>query len=261
MPNPKLYINTLGNGQDIVLLHGWGVNSAVFEPLKQALSEYRVHYVDLPGFGDSDPIEGDIDIWAAALATQLPDNAIWLGWSLGGLVATQVALTFPTKIKALITVASSPCFMAQPDEKPQPWPGIAPQVLSQFSQQLHKNLPKTIERFLAIQAMGSETAKADIQMIKHLVLAKPLPCEDSLLQGLTMLAEVDLRYQLHAIKQPWLRIWGKSDSLVPKSGLEMLVKAKNIDDIILAKASHAPFISHSSLFIEHLCDWIKGINS
>jgi pimeloyl-[acyl-carrier protein] methyl ester esterase len=113
LPNPKLYINTLGNGQDIVLLHGWGVNSAVFEPLKQALSEYRVHYVDLPGFGNSDPIEGDIHDWVAALATQLPDNAIWLGWSLGGLVATQVALTFPTKIKALITVASSPCFMAR----------------------------------------------------------------------------------------------------------------------------------------------------
>lgn len=287
MPVPKLYINTLGDGQDIVLLHGWGVNSAVFAPLKQALCEYRVHYVDLPGFGDSDPIEGDIHHWAAALATQLPDNAIWVGWSLGGLIATQVALTFPTKIKALVTVASSPCFMArtaeapifcansEPDEiilasspcsmalvadLPKSWPGIAPQVLAQFSQQLHKNLPKTIERFLAIQAMGSDTAKADIQMIKSLVLAKPLPCKASLQQGLAMLAEVDLRAQLSNINLPWLRIWGKLDGLVPKSGIEMLIKADNIDDIILAKASHAPFISHSALFIEHICDWIKGIS-
>jgi len=258
---PRLHINTIGDGQDIVLLHGWGVNGAVFEPLKQALSQYRAHYVDLPGFGDSPMIEGDINDWATALSQQLPNNAIWLGWSLGGLVATQIALRFPDKIKALITVASSPCFMAQTTEIPQPWPGIASEVLGQFSTQLHQNLPKTVERFLAIQAMGSETAKADILKIKSLVLAKPLPCEASLQQGLDMLAEVDLRDQLPNITRPWLRVWGKLDGLVPRRAINMLTKNANMEDVILAKASHAPFISHTNLFIEHINHWLNTLKA
>lgn len=261
MTYPRLHINTIGDGQDIVLLHGWGVNGAVFEPLKQALSQYRAHYVDLPGFGDSPMIEGDINDWATALSQQLPNNAIWLGWSLGGLVATQIALRFPDKIKALITVASSPCFMAQTTEISQPWPGIASEVLGQFSTQLHQNLPKTVERFLAIQAMGSETAKADILKIKSLVLAKPLPCEASLQQGLDMLAEVDLRDQLPNITRPWLRVWGKLDGLVPRRAINMLTKNANMEDIILAKASHAPFISHTSLFIEHINNWLNTLKA
>ncbi|MCL1142849.1 pimeloyl-ACP methyl ester esterase BioH [Shewanella gaetbuli] len=259
MSGSTLHIETIGQGHDVVLLHGWGVNSAVFEPIKHALNDYTVHYVDLPGFGHSDPIEGDIHDWVNALAQRLPDNAIWLGWSLGGLVATQLAINFPQKAKGLITVASSPCFMAQPNEQPQPWPGIAPQVLSQFSEQLNNNLPKTIERFLAIQAMGSESAKSDIQVIKSLVLAKPLPEQQSLQQGLDMLANIDLRHQLAEIELPWLRIWGRLDGLVPKRTLKMLNADQKTTDIILQKASHAPFISHSSLFIEQIKPWLNKI--
>lgn len=37
-----------------------------------------------------------------------PERAMWLGWSLGGLVASQVALSHPDRVQALVTVASSP---------------------------------------------------------------------------------------------------------------------------------------------------------
>ncbi|WP_119968115.1 pimeloyl-ACP methyl ester esterase BioH [Shewanella japonica] len=254
----KLHVHTVGEGQDLILLHGWGVNSAVFHPLATALEQYRVHFVDLPGFGDSEANEGDINAWAEQLAHQLPQQAIWLGWSLGGLVATQVAINHPHSVKALITVASSPCFMAQqPNNDEQIWPGIAPKVLAQFSEQLSINLAKTVERFLAIQAMGSDSAKDDIGMIKKLVLAKPLPSQPVLDQGLGMLRTVDLRSQLHHIQQPWLRIWGKCDSLVPKKIISVLPQATSIKDVIHNKASHAPFISHTDDFLNELCTWIN----
>ncbi|WP_144211572.1 pimeloyl-ACP methyl ester esterase BioH [Shewanella donghaensis] len=259
MNPPALHIHTIdnnnaSNGKDVVLLHGWGVNSAVFHPLQTALSEYRVHYVDLPGFGDSEANENDIKAWATALAQALPENAIWLGWSLGGLVATQIAISHPQSVKALITVASSPCFMAQ--EQPE-WPGIDPKVLSQFHQQLNINLAKTVERFLAIQAMGSDSAKKDMLTIKRLVLAKPLPSQAVLDQGLAMLRDVDLRPELHKITQPWLRIWGRCDSLVPKKIINLLPQATSIKDVIHNKASHAPFISHPNAFLNELLPWIK----
>ena len=259
MNSPALHINTIDSNKidnvtDVVFLHGWGVNSAVFHPLQAALSEYRVHYVDLPGFGESEANENDIKAWSDVLAQALPENAIWLGWSLGGLVATQIAISHPQSVKALITVASSPCFMAQ---EHQQWPGIAPKVLAQFSEQLKVNLAKTIERFLAIQAMGSDTAKADILAIKRLVLARSLPSQIVLDQGLTMLRDVDLRPKLHKITQPWLRVWGKCDNLVPNKIVELLPQATSIQDVIHNKASHAPFISHPSEFLAELLPWMK----
>ncbi|MGL5361217.1 MAG: alpha/beta fold hydrolase, partial [Shewanella sp.] len=51
-----LYIETHGQGPDLVLLHGWGVNGGLFSGVLDALSEYRVHVVDLPGFGLSPPV-------------------------------------------------------------------------------------------------------------------------------------------------------------------------------------------------------------
>lgn len=252
-PQPYVHIDTRGQGPDVVMLHGWGVNSAVFTPLQESLSEYRVHYVDLPGFGLSQPIAGGLSNWIEALVQTLPAKAIWAGWSLGGLVATQAALSHPSHINGLITIASSPCFMAREAEA---WPGIPPEVLNQFGEQLEQNLPRTIERFLAIQAMGSETAKEDIKQLRDLVLARPLPHATALTQGLEMLAGIDLRPQIPAIEQPWLRIWGRLDGLVPKRVQPKMPTATQIEDVILTKASHAPFISHRDEFLQVFLPWL-----
>jgi pimeloyl-[acyl-carrier protein] methyl ester esterase len=254
MEHPSLHIESKGQGQDIVMLHGWGMNAAVFSPLHHALLEYRVHYVDLPGFGLSQPQSGGLSSWVEHLVDSLPDNAIWVGWSLGGLVATQAALSHRHKVKALVTIASSPCFMAREE---QAWPGIPPQVLAQFAEQLGQDLPRTVERFLTIQAMGSDTAREDIKRLKELVLARPLPSPVALAQGLEMLAEVDLRQELAHLDLPWLRIWGRLDGLVPKRVVAKLpTHHAGIEDIVLSKASHAPFFSHREEFLGHFQGWL-----
>lgn len=256
MTKEKLHIYIRGEGPALVLLHGWGVNSAVFAPLYPVLREYKVYYVDLPGFGFSQPVYGDIKDWAALLANNLPDNAIWLGWSLGGLIATQVALDFPDKVKGLITVTSSPCFIAQ---KTDNWPGIAPQVLTEFQRQLTQDLPQTLDRFLAIQSMGSISAKEDIKQLRQLLLAKPLPDKQTLAQGLQMLSEVDLRKKVTSLTLPWLRIWGRLDGLVPKRVIPHMPVSVNTHDLVIAKASHAPFISHTDEFVQGLNNWLEQL--
>lgn len=254
----QLHIDIRGQGPEIILLHGWGVNSAAFAPLYERLSEYRVYYVDLPGFGLSQPTDNTLQAWAEQLAQQLPDGAIWAGWSLGGLVAARVALDYPHKVKGLITIASSPCFMAREDEG---WFGIPPQVLAQFSDQLGKNLPKTIERFLAIQAMGSVTAKEDIKQIREHVLARPLPDTHALEAGLEMLKQQDLRQELSELALPWLRVWGRLDGLVPKRVIPQMPVTQACEDLIIAKASHAPFISHTDEFVAGLETWLAKTTS
>lgn len=57
-------------------------------------------------------------------------------------MASQIALTHPERVRALVTVASSPCFSAQDD-----WPGIKPDVLAGFQKQLSEDFQRTVERF------------------------------------------------------------------------------------------------------------------
>ncbi|NHX33796.1 alpha/beta fold hydrolase, partial [Escherichia coli] len=51
----KLYWQTVGEGkQDLVLLHGWGLNAQVWQTIiPRIASHFRVHLVDLPGYGRS----------------------------------------------------------------------------------------------------------------------------------------------------------------------------------------------------------------
>jgi len=242
--------------QSLVLLHGWGVNSAIFEPLvTQLCDEFNVTCLDLPGFGDKAddyPVSYTLDNIAAIVANLIPENSIVAGWSLGGLVATKVALKHPEKVDKLIHIASSPCFVAKDQ-----WPGIKPDVLSMFHQQLEANISKTLSGFLKLQAMGSPHVREDIRLIQQLVEQKPQPSKFVLDKGLDILESCDLREHLSQLKQPLLRVYGKLDSLVPHKAIDIIDQlVPNSDSIVLAKASHAPFISHQSEFIEVLVNWI-----
>ncbi|MEO6118672.1 MAG: alpha/beta fold hydrolase, partial [Methylotenera sp.] len=48
----NLHIESTGTGPNLVLLHGWGMHGAVWQPLVKKLSKiFTLHLVDLPGMG------------------------------------------------------------------------------------------------------------------------------------------------------------------------------------------------------------------
>lgn len=236
-----------GQGPDLVLIHGWGMNTGVWQDVIPQLSQhYCVHWCDLPGYGDNATIVAPslTDIVNVLLA-QAPAHAVWLGWSLGGIIASQVALTAPQRVTQLITVASSPCFMSRTD-----WMGIQPRVLANFQTQLVTDFALTIERFLVLQALGSQTAKEDIRQLKAAVLSRPQPQLAALTLGLELLENIDLRQSLTALSQPWLRVYGRLDALVPiTTESQLSVLYPQSQRYVFANASHAPFISHLDEFI------------
>ena len=116
---------------------------------------------------------------------------------------------------------------------------------------LTRDLPLTVERFLAIQAMGSEHARNDIRQLRHWLAERPAPQLAALEAGLGLLADVDLRDALVGLDLPWLRIYGRLDSLVPKAAIPLLDERYPAShSLVLEKASHAPFISHPQQFVE-----------
>lgn len=259
----QLHVEVIGAGPDLVLLHGWGLNSACWQNIVPQLSEhYRLHLVDLPGFGLSHESFSEsqslADI-ASALAAVTPENATWLGWSLGGLCASYFALHYPQRVNCLITVASSPKFMAQEQGvNGLDWPGIKPEVLSYFNQQLVQNLPATINRFLAIQAMGSLSAKQDIKELKRLLSLRPEPHIEALTAGLKLLETVDLRDDLLDLTMPFYRFYGRLDTLVPQPVVELMQTAlPRSGQHVFQQSSHAPFISEPDNFVMILREFLQ----
>lgn len=237
----------------LVLLHGWGVNQAVWQSTKAAMVDgINVITLDLPGFGDERqfPQPYQLSQVIEQLADKIPEQSYVYGWSLGGLVAIALAKQYPNKVKQLGLIAASPCFLHQPD-----WPGMAEPVMQQFAVALSKNLSLTIERFLAIQALGSASAKADIKALKQAILAYPEPEPAAISGALALLSTIDLRPALQQLSMPIVGCFGRLDSLVPIAMLPSLLQLnKTIQLTTLAEASHAPFISHPDAFIT----WLKA---
>lgn len=253
----------------LVLIHGWGLNSAVWQSFIDSVPDsfidvFNIITIDLPGYG----LNVDIDIQPYSLENicqcinqTIKQPAIYLGWSLGGLVATEMALRYPEKVLSLITVASSPCFLEEEtlnEESTQDmWPGMKPQVLNAFYQKLQVDTQKTISGFLKIQAMGSPHVRQDIKKISQLIFNHKMANKITLEQSLKLLESSDHRKRLTKITQPFLRIYGSADSLVPAEVSEKVSKlAGNSELHVIKQASHAPFVSHTDDFKQILCAWL-----
>ncbi|MDR0217559.1 MAG: pimeloyl-ACP methyl ester esterase BioH [Enterobacteriaceae bacterium] len=255
----KLFWQTFGEvPRDLVMLHGWGLNAEVWRSVETRLaSHFRVHLVDLPGYGRSQSYPAmTLAEMADIVWQQAPENALWIGWSLGGLVASQIALDHPEQVAGLITVASSPKFSEEAD-----WPGIKPSVLDAFRQQLSEDYQKTIERFLALQTLGTDSARQDARLLKSVVLSQPMPTVEVLNAGLEILHSDDLRAELAQLDVPFLRIYGYLDGLVPRKIVTLLDTAwPQSRSVMMRHAAHAPFISHPDEFVDLLLDFVGGNN-
>jgi pimeloyl-[acyl-carrier protein] methyl ester esterase len=236
--------------KNIMLLHGWGMNRAVWQLVQEALSSdpaLHVQALNLPGFGGASWHSESYELHEVSdrLAEQIPNNSVLVAWSMAGLLAIDIATRHRDKVAKLVFVGSSPFFVQQAN-----WSGIKPEVLEQFMLSLMSSPAKTVERFLAIQAMGSEHAKEDIKRLKSWLSEEPAPSAVALSGGLRLLNECDLRADFSALTIPMHGIFGRLDALVPVKVVESLQELNpNFCPEILPKASHAPFISHREEFV------------
>lgn len=239
-----MHVEVTGAGPDLVLIHGWAMHGGVFAPLLRLLHErFRLHLVDLPGHGFSraDATTLEPAHCAEILLAQLP-RAAWLGWSFGGLVALHAALIRPQAVRGLVMLASSPRFVAAPD-----WPhGVALEVFAQFVAGLRRDYAATIERFLALEAMGSDDAQSELRELKAQVFARGEPAVAALEQGLHILETVDLRARVHELALPNLWIAGRRDRLVPAAALRWAAQQNPQNRFVEIASGHAPFVSHAA---------------
>jgi len=251
----KLCTHTQGEGRDVVLLHGWGLHSGIFDDLAAALARsHRVTRVDLPGHGCSRGADFPTDPARLAddIAAAVPAHAHWLGWSLGGLAALQHAADHPGAPRSLILVAATPRFVADSD-----WPGMDAQTLAAFADGLRGDYMGTLRRFLALQVHGVANRTALLRRLTDQLLRCPTPSPAALAAGLAVLSTTDLRTRLDGVTAPTLLLYGARDRIVPAAaGAATAQHLRNARLHYFPRAGHAPFLSHPDAFISVLDTWL-----
>ena len=236
-----MHIETTGDGPPLVLIHGWAMHTGLFAPLTRMLAtRFAVHLVDLPGHGRSrESTALDPQRIVVELGERIPEGALWAGWSLGGMIALEAARMFPERIRAIAMMASNPRFVSAPD-----WAhGVPAQVFEQFAAGLERDFTATVERFLALEAMGSAHATAELRALRAQAFGHGPPAVEALRQGLTLLQNADLRAAVANLAVPSLWIAGRRDRLVPPQAMRWAAHTAPRARHLELDSGHMPFLA------------------
>ena len=231
----------IGNGQDVVLLHGWASNCQIWQPLvDQLATRYRVTVIDLPGYGTNRDCVSteDLSVLAEQLRPCIPEGSWVVGWSLGGLVAMQLASRYPALVSGLCLLASSPCFVAR-----EGWStAMDSDLMAAFQAGLETDAKATTQRFVALQCHGDKQAKPIRRVLRRSLLDNSVD-PAVLAQGLRLL-EQDQRILLQNLSLPIHFVLGEQDAIVPAGLIDQLFSfGSNVTAEVWSDCSHLPFLS------------------
>ena len=247
-----LHIETQGAGPDIVLIHGWGLHGGIWGDLPDKLAQdFRVSTVDLPGHGRSPLPEEAITLASItdAIVERIGKPAIWIGWSLGGLVALDAALRHAATVAKLVLIGATPRFVQGPG-----WTSaMTPEVFAEFGVSLARDYRATLLRFLSLQAGNDEEGRALIKRLRGEMFVHGEPSLVALAAGLAILEDADMREALAAIRAPTLVLHGSHDRLAPPAAGEALAAGiPGARFSLIEGAGHAPFLSRPSNCLDAL---------
>lgn len=252
-----LYSEVHGRGPDVVMVHGWGMHTGLWRDLAVQLGErYRVTCLDLPGHGRS-PMVSDysIDGLCRALLNAAPEQARWIGWSLGATLAIDLAAHFPERVRSIVVMAGNPRFTRNDD-----WPaGLDPALFEGMASNLTLGCQAALLRFLALQTAGLPGAKGLFKVLRQrLVECGPADFR-ALRGGLEILKSADVRPAMRQIGCPALVLLGAKDTLVSvRCGEAMLALFPAAQLRVIGEAGHMLFVSHPKETLACLLRFLPG---
>lgn len=246
----KINYEEKGEGDLIVLLHGWGSNITLFANLIDLLSKkYKVVAMDMPGFGKSEePKEPwDVSAYVQFVIDFLKDydtkEVMLLGHSFGGRVIIKMHSLpeLPFKVTKVMLVDSAGIMPPKSNKKSfrTYYYKVGKAILSTGIVQ--KLAPDALENFR--KKMGSADYAAASPMMR---------------QVMVKVVNEDLEPYLPNIKCPTLLVWGVNDTATPLSDGEKMEKL--IPDAGLVKlenAGHYSFLEQQFTFNRVMCSFMK----
>lgn len=216
----------------LIVLSGWGLGRAPLEPLVAALrgldEGLQVDIQPLPALAGNHPAD-----WLDALDAQIPMD-VWLGgWSLGGMLAAELAARRAARCCGLISLASNSCFVARED-----WPSAMPEgTFRAFRAGCASDPVQALKRFGLLCSQGAGDPRS---LARQLFAEAGGTSPEALLAGLDILGALDTREALKVFIGPQLHLFAGSDGLVPQTAASaLLALLPDVEVGVVEQASHA----------------------
>ena len=214
----------------ILLITGWGGGAELLKPLHEALEQkgHSVERINIFNVLNDDVLQQHVELAV--------EYDVIIGWSLGGQMATLLVNQIQQQYneqKALITLASNPCFVAQAD-----WMTAMPvETFMHFKQSFEQDAITTLKRFGLLVCQGTSSAKKDFVAMQRLIQPQPIAL---LKQGLQLLEQLNLVSMYQNYQGHQLHVFAESDALVPYQIMRNIqnLATKNLSIISFDQASH-----------------------
>lgn len=261
--NVKLHITDLGEGQPIVLIHGWPLSDAMYEYQYAYFVEkgYRVIGITLRGFGLSDKPGGNYnyDVFADDIKVVLDklkiENATIGGFSMGGATVIHYVAKYNTAhvSKLALFGAAAPIWTKRADFNYGLWTKEDVDGLIKLN---NTNRPQLFANFGTIFPANETSVSAGHGAWLGTIQAQASPY--AMAQGLKTLKDSDLREDLKKITIPTLILHGKLDKICSYDLAEQMHKGiKNSTLVPFEKSGHALFVEEIEKFNTELEKFTK----
>ena len=237
----KTYYQKIGNGPNLVLLHGWGCDWGIWNPIIPELSNYYTLIIpDMPGFGSSEA-NNDWNScvyaeWLNGFLKEVIGNEGFslLGHSFGGKVSIYYYHKFkPQTLKKLILVDISGLKEKLPETK-----GLLQTLIKKIPGSFKNLIPYNIKSNL-VQKAGLSTDYLNANSIQKEIFKN--------------IIDEDISSMLEKINISTYILWGKNDLDTPLHlGEKINQSIKHSKLKIFENSGHFPFIDQPKVFVNEL---------
>ena len=245
------YYETQGDGDAIILLHGWGADANTMRPilmfLRNKIEKVKAISMDFPGFGLSDfpPLPWNVDNYVQHLLSFINELGIpvvtLLGHSFGGRVAINFAALYPSRVNRLVLVDSA---------------GIIPKRGINYYFRVY--FAKTFKFInFALQKLGANMAFTN--KIYSIFGSEDYKHAGKMRETFVRVVNRDLKEFMPMIKSETLLIWGDKDKATPlQDAFSMKSLIPNSSLIVIKGAGHYSFLDNFDAFTKALLPFLGG---
>ena len=255
----RIYYQVQGEGEPMMLIHGYPLNSGLFRDNASALAEagYMVVTPDLRGFGQSEAPTAiaSIETYAADMLAVMDEleleQAIVLGMSMGGWTLFEMVDRAPERFTGLICndTAAIPAVVAEANL----WLGTG--------EQARQEGVASLVPFLIKDMLTGDTRTNNPELVEYLSgVIEEASVNGASGGGVALAFREDNTDVYSTITVPTLILFGLEDTLTPVSLAQNMADAiPNSTLEIIPGASHASIIEAADQANQIILDWAQGL--
>ncbi len=255
----------MGEGAPILFVHGLsGAWQNWLENIPEFAKDHRVVAVDLPGFGASPmpPWEITIPNYGRFLRDFCERVGIarcsLIGNSMGGFIATEVAITEPERVDELVLISAAGITWARARREPVAVLGRVGMAAAPLALRIQTSgMRRPRLRKIAFQGVFHDPLALRREMLwENFVPAMQSP---GYLDAMTNLVGYDIRHRLEEIEVPTLIVWGRNDRVVPVPAANAYEKriGDNAELVIFDRCGHVPQIERPVRFNRVVSEFLE----